>query len=178
MDRLGIAYFVTGSHAAMLYGEPRLTYDIDVAVHLRLGDLRPLVEMFAEPEFYLDADSLRQAVETDTQTNIIHVPSGVKIDLMHPPRTAYHEMRFSRARVITIANTEVRVAAPEDVILMKLVYYHEGKSEKHLRDIASILKVSEALIDRVYINRWAPSLGVGDAWRNFTAGSGDQDAGS
>lgn len=59
----------------------------------------------------------------------------------------------------------IRVAAPEDVILMKLVYYNMGQSEKHLRDIASMMRISPELIDRSYIERWAPQLGVLNGWR-------------
>ena len=56
-------------------------------------------------------------------------------------------------------------AAPEDVILAKLWYYHEGGSDKHLRDIAAMLQVSGEVIDRGYIDRWARELGYTEEWR-------------
>lgn len=55
-------------------------------------------------------------------------------------------------------------AAPEDVILMKLKYYEEGGSEKHLRDIRSVLTVQGDKIDRPYITAWAKRLGVREEW--------------
>jgi hypothetical protein len=57
------------------------------------------------------------------------------------------------------------VARPEDVILGKLWYYAEGGSEKHLRDIAAILKVSGTAVDQEYITRWAEKLGYADVWQ-------------
>ena len=30
LERLGIPYFVTGSTAGIVYGEPRLTHDVDI----------------------------------------------------------------------------------------------------------------------------------------------------
>ena len=47
-------------------------------------------------------------------------------------------------------------AHPEDVILGKLLYYQEGGSDKHLRDIAGILAISSHLIDHQRLCEWAP----------------------
>ena len=48
--------------------------------------------------------------------------------------------------------------------MKKLEYYREGGSEKHLRDIAGVLKVQGAGVDRRYIAEWAETLGVRDLW--------------
>jgi hypothetical protein len=57
------------------------------------------------------------------------------------------------------------VAAPEDVILGKLWYFQEGGSDKHLRDIAAMLEISDAEIDRQYIDQWAAQLGLTEPWQ-------------
>ena len=57
------------------------------------------------------------------------------------------------------------VAAPEDVILGKLVYYQEGGSEKHLRDIGGIVRISGDAVDRDYISKHASQLGVLAIWQ-------------
>ena len=44
-------------------------------------------------------------------------------------------------------------------------FYREGGSEKHLRDIASVLKIQGARIDRGYIDQWATTLGLQDIWQ-------------
>ena len=56
-------------------------------------------------------------------------------------------------------------ASPENVILMKLRYFQEGGSEKHLRDIASILLVQGEAVDRTYLDEWASKLGVAAEWQ-------------
>jgi len=58
-------------------------------------------------------------------------------------------------------------ASPEDVIIMKMVYYKEGESEKHLRDITSMLKISGDIIDRKYIEKWIGELGIEDIWKSI-----------
>jgi hypothetical protein len=57
------------------------------------------------------------------------------------------------------------MAAPEDVILGKLIYLREGGSEKHLRDIAGILNVSGASLDRDYISQFSSQLNIAKDWQ-------------
>lgn len=56
-------------------------------------------------------------------------------------------------------------ASPEDVILKKMEYYAEGGSEKHLRDISGMIKISAEIIDFAYISFWAGKLGLGEIWK-------------
>ena len=57
------------------------------------------------------------------------------------------------------------MARPEDVILSKMQYYKEGGSEKHLRDIAGMLKISGENIDFGYIASMVKRLDVEDVWQ-------------
>ena len=41
-----------------------------------------------------------------------------------------------------LSDREGYTARPEDLIISKMLYYREGGSEKHLRDITGMLKVS------------------------------------
>jgi hypothetical protein len=50
---------------------------------------------------------------------------------------------------------------------MKMVYYKEGESEKHLRDITSMFKISDDIIDRKYIEKWIGELGIEDIWKSI-----------
>jgi hypothetical protein len=54
------------------------------------------------------------------------------------------------------------MSAPEDVILMKLKFYKEGGSDKHLRDIASMMKISGDEMEKGYLEEWAGKLGVSE----------------
>jgi hypothetical protein len=56
-------------------------------------------------------------------------------------------------------------ASPEDIILAKMIYYREGKSEKHTRDITGMLKISANQIDRAYISEWANRLDLSGIWQ-------------
>ena len=48
-------------------------------------------------------------------------------------------------------------------------YYKRGGSDKHLRDITGILKVSGHDVDREYIITWAKKLGLMKIWEAVEA---------
>lgn len=165
LNQHGIRYFVSGSVASMHYGEARMTRDIDIVIHLRMGDISTMVEAFPEPEFYISREGILQALESDGQFNVIQSTTGLKVDFMCAEPSIYNDIRFKRARAVPMdRDVAVVYSAPEDVILMKLKYYKMGGSDKHLRDIASMVKVSGETFDRAYLDRWAQSLGVDEEW--------------
>ena len=87
------------------------------------------------------------------------------MDVIIRKKDAFDNSRFSRfKRLGATEDTEANFAAPEDVIIKKMEFYKEGASEKHLRDITGILKVSGDIIDYDYIRRWADVMGIEDIW--------------
>jgi hypothetical protein len=165
LETLGIPYLVTGAVAAIAYGEPRFTNDIDVVVDLPASKILELRARFPSPEYYVSELAIREAVARRHQFNIIHPGSGLKIDMIVRKDTPFDQGRFARQRRLPIApEAEASFASPEDVILKKLEYYREGGSEKHLRDIAGILKITGDRVDSDYISKWSKALGVAEIW--------------
>jgi nucleotidyltransferase AbiEii toxin of type IV toxin-antitoxin system len=165
LDAAGLRYFVTGSTATILYGEPRFTNDIDVVVDLSESAIADFCSRFPPEEFYVSESAAREAVRNKSQFNIIHPSSGLKADLMVPELTPFNKSRFDRARRIRPEeNFEVSFASPEDTILKKMEFYRLGGSEKHLRDITGVLTISRDQLDFGYLNRWAQEMGLADLW--------------
>jgi len=168
LEKCGIPYFITGAVAGIAYGEPRLTNDIDIVADIQVDQVAELRKFFPEDEYYFDADSATKAIRRRSQFKIIHPSSGLKIDMMIPTKQPFDKSRFARVRRMkSDPATEVNFASPEDVILKKMEYNREGHSEKHLRDILGILKVSGDLIDLDYLARWARDLGLDDIWTSL-----------
>jgi len=166
LEEQEITYLLVGSFASGVYGEPRLTHDIDVVVELRPDQVARLCAAFPAPEFYVSETAPGEAVAKGSQFNVIHPTSGNKIDFMIARQDAWGRSQISRRRREQILPGRLGyTAAPEDVILGKLWYYKEGESEKHLRDIAAMLKVSGEEIDTAYIAEWAQQLGLTAAWQ-------------
>lgn len=166
LEERGLGYFVTWSVASMAYGEARFTQDIDLVVECYPQQAASLCDEFPSPEFYADPEDARRSVERGGQFNIIWIPKGIKADILPFRGTPFDESRLSRARRVRLpSGGSAAFASPEDVILKKLEYYREGGSDKHLRDIAGMLRITGDEIDRAYIERWSRDLGVGNEWR-------------
>ncbi|MDI6733609.1 MAG: hypothetical protein QME51_03535 [Planctomycetota bacterium] len=165
-ESLGIPYFITGSIASMAYGEPRLTNDIDVVAKIEPEQITELKRWFPESEFYLDTEAVKEALEHSSQFNIIHPASGLKIDVIISKNDDFDDSRFRRIRKLhTAEDSQGNFSSPEDVIIKKMDFYRQGGSEKHLRDIIGIIKISGDSLNFNYINQWVNRLNLQDIWQ-------------
>lgn len=173
LDGLGIPYAIVGSWGSGMYGEPRFTRDIDIVLDLEASLVTEFCKMFPQGEFYLSESAVRHAVRSHFQFNLIHPASGNKIDFILPRPESWTGSQLLRRRKITLrggeAAFEVSVAAPEDLILGKLWYFAEGGGDRHLRDIAGILRVTGDGVDRAFVTQWATKLGYLDIWQQIIA---------
>jgi hypothetical protein len=168
LETIGLRYFVTGSMATIFFGEPRFTNDIDIVVDLPADKIAQLCAAFPSPDFYLSEETVRRAVSRRGQFNVIHPSSGLKVDMMVPTDSPFNRSRFARAKKIRPApDFDATFSSAEDVILKKMEAYREGGSEKHLRDITGVLKISGAKLECGYIEDWADRLGTAEIWREI-----------
>ncbi len=166
LERLGFPYCITGSVAASIYGEPRLTADIDVVLLLRAFDVVALREAFPDALYYVPPDETMIA-ETARPTrgmfNLIHHESQFKADIYVAVDDPLHRWALENRRRIDLDGQGIWVAPPEYVVLRKLEYLREGGSDKHVRDIHFMLAVTE--MDRDLISREVAARGLWSEWQ-------------
>ena len=168
VERLRLRYFVTGSTVTIFYGEPRFTNDIDIVVELPSTAVAEFCGQFPEEDFYVSEGAAADAVRHRSQFNIIHPRSGLKIDVIIPTDNEFNRSRFQRAKTVRAGvDWDATFASPEDAIVKKIQSFKEGGSDKHLRDIAGVLKTSGEVIDITYVERWAAILQLTDIWRGI-----------
>lgn len=168
LNTLGVPYMVSGSVAVIIYGEPRLTHDVDLIVVLDRGQIARLPEVFPPNEFYCppaEVIAVEAAREQRGHFNIIHHETGFKADVFLSGRDPLHAWGLARARRLEVEGQPLVVAPPEYVIIRKLEYYREGGSEKHLRDIRSMLTMSSQTIQIAELEQQIAARGLQDAWR-------------
>jgi hypothetical protein len=165
LERLDLPYFVTGSTVTIFYGEPRFTNDIDIVVDLPADAVEEFCRQFPEDEFYVSHEAALDAVHRRSQFNIIQPGSGLKVDVIVPALSEFNRTRFARARRVQAGTDwDASFSSPEDAMLKKMEFFSAGGSDKHLRDIAGVLKTSGSEIDTSYIDRWAALLGLTEIW--------------
>jgi hypothetical protein len=170
LERMNTPYLVVGSFASIAYGESRFTQDIDIIAAFQLKHVAELLTAFPADDFYLSEAAIRDAIRTSSQFNVIHPSSGNKIDFILPRADEWATVRMARRRPVRmLPDRDVMTAAPEDVILGKLWYFSEGGGDRHLRDIAGILRVTGDGVNRAEVERWASKLGYLEIWQQIVA---------
>lgn len=159
----GIPYMVTGSMATNFYATPRMTRDIDLVVELGEAEVERIVALF-EDEYYIDRDMVEQAVRTRSMFNMINNALVVKVDCVVRKDSEYRREEFSRRRTVIIDGQPVTIVAPEDLILSKLEWAKESRSQMQLDDVRNLI-TSVQNLDRAYLNRWADRLGLAALYR-------------
>ena len=168
MNRAGLRYVIGGSVAAIFYGEPRFTQDVDMVVFLNEVNIRQLPEIFPSKEFYLPPP---EAIVTEVartqrgQFNIIHLETMFKADIYPTGRDEFNAWAFRNKRPVIYEGETLVLAPPEYVIVRKLEYFREGGSDKHLRDIRGILNVSGQQIHQADLDEWIQRCGVETEWK-------------
>jgi len=167
LETIGAPYMVTGATAAILYGQPRLTNDLDVVLSLDDVALAALIRAFPEDEFYVPPESIIRAERARSHRghfNIIHHESGYKADIYLTGSDALHAWALPlRLRLQWSDGMEISVAPPEYVVLRKLEYYREGRSAKHPLDIRAIHEITG--VDEAAMAPWLERMGLGDLWQ-------------
>lgn len=172
LNQAGIRYVVSGSVAAIFYGEPRLTHDVDFVVFLRADDVRRLLEVFPAKDFYLPPVETMLAEigrEHSGHFNLVHRETGFKADIYPTGRDELNAWAFRSKRVVDFEGEPVTLAAPEYVIVRKLEYYREGRAEKHLRDIRAMLAVSGEQLDQADLQAWIQRRSLETEWSHVAA---------
>jgi len=158
LEQAGVPYMVSGSLAMNYYAQPRMTRDIDLVVEMQRGNIAPLQEILGD-DYYFSPEAAAAALARRTMFNLIHQRYLIKVDCIVRKETAYRKLEFSRRRKVEVLGVQFYIVAPEDLILSKLDWAKESRSEMQLSDVRNLLDDASDL-DRTYLAEWAEKLGL------------------
>ncbi len=164
LELAGGRYLVGGSLASSANGEPRQTNDIDLAVELASEQVQNFVAGLGG-DFYADADDIRDAFRGGLSANLVHLPTGLKIDMFPKVPGGFDESEFQRRRLVKLEGVRsFYLESAEDTVVRKLIWYRKGGevSERQWADVLGILRVQGERLDPSYLRRWAAETGVSD----------------
>lgn len=165
LDEHAVSYALGGSLASSMFGEPRGTIDIDMAIRLEQRQLADLVNTL-EVEFYVPVEAARQAVEQSTSFNLID-DDGLKVDLFVLGDTALDRHQLEHRQRILVTQDPPQylwVSAPGSQVLRKLEWYQAGGSvsERQWRDVVGILRAQRSTLDLADLTHMAQAIGLGE----------------
>lgn len=172
LEATGAPYMITGATAAILYGQPRVTNDLDVVVALDDESRARLLLAFPEAEFYVPPEAVIRSEQARRQRghfNLIHHETGYKADIYLVGSDPLHAWAMPlRRRLRWNAELEFQVAPPEYVVLRKLEYFREGGSAKHPLDIRSIHETTG--LDEAAMQPWVDRMNLNSLWEQIKTG--------
>jgi len=148
LDENSIPYMIIGGQAVLLYGEPRLTRDIDVTLGVGIDLLGKLIEISKKLNLTPLPLDTAKFVEQTMVFPAKDDKTGIRIDFIFS-FTAYERQAIQRAKEIPIKKAVVKFASPEDVIIHKIF---AGRA-RDLDDVRSIL-VKNPSLNFPYIRKW------------------------
>ena len=156
-----IDYMLTGSVAMNYYAQPRMTRDIDVVVALNSNHIDTITGLFGS-DYYVTREAAAYAIANESVFNLIHHETIIKVDCIVSKSSDYRRLEFERRRTIAIQDFEVWIVSQEDLIISKLDWAKDSRSELQLRDVKNLLATA---YDARYLEKWTRELGLYDLWQ-------------
>jgi hypothetical protein len=135
LSELRAQWYLFGAQAAMVWGRPRLTADIDVTVRQEPEDPERLVRTLEARGFALRVGDAVDFVRRTRVFPFLHIASGMPLDIVLAG-PGLEDLFLSRARPITMAGVVVPVISPEDLIATKIL----AGRPKDMEDVGGILR--------------------------------------
>jgi len=155
---------LTGSFASSYHGVPRATQGIDIVISATPDQLRSLVGLLPESEYYVDLEAMLDAQRRQTQFNLVDLATGWKVDLIMRKSRPFSSAEFDRRAAIDFQGLRLFIASAEDVIVSKLEWAKLGQSGRQIEDVSGILRIRWGELDRAYIERWVQELELRPQW--------------
>jgi hypothetical protein len=158
---LQVRWYLFGAQAALLYGASRLTADVDVTLHLPAGlDNATLTNGLNAHRFQVRITDPTFIAQTRV-IPVVHTASGLPADLVIAG-PGLEEAFLQRAVSRQIEGVSVPVAAPEDIVVMKIL----AARPKDFEDVVAILSAQGESLDmtlaRTVLEQLEEALGQSD----------------
>jgi hypothetical protein len=160
----GVPYMVIGGAANLVWGEPRLTRDVDATVQCDIARLSDLLAALA-PAF-LPRCQDPEAFVRQTRVLPLSYVDGIPVDLIFAG-ISYERAAIQRARRVRVGAAWVRIATAEDLIVHKAI----SSRSRDYEDVTGIIRRQGPNLDRQYldplIRGLAADLERPDIWERY-----------
>lgn len=152
LKRKRIPYMIIGGQAVLLYGEPRLTKDVDVTLGIGIDGLGKVITAAKRLKLKILVSDVEEFVSETMVLPTTDERSASRVDFIFSS-SAYERMAIGRAVSVRLGRTLVKFASLEDLIIHKIV---SGRA-RDLEDIKSVL-LKNPRYDVRYISAWLRKL--------------------
>ena len=159
LEKISARYVVVGSTAASAWGVARSTRDIDVVAVITRETVDTFLRALGNNEIYVPVDEAKVATIKGGSFNVLHTTTGGKVDVfVCQTSDAFESSRLDRRVKLQVLGIDTWVSTPEDVVLSKLLWRVQTRSEVQWRDCVEVAATQK--LDVKYLRIWATELGL------------------
>lgn len=148
LDESSLPYMVIGGQAVLLYGEPRLTRDIDITLGVNIEKLADLLKAIKKIGLTPLPENINDFVNKTFVLPVKDDATDIRVDFVFS-QTSYEKQAIDRAVMHKIDETGIAFASLEDMIIHKIF---SGRP-RDMEDARSIL-IKNPDYDKDYIIKW------------------------
>lgn len=143
-----------GGQAVLVYGEPRLTKDIDISLGTGPEKLPDVLAIARNLKLKVLVESPQEFVRETMVLPCLESESGIRVDFIFAV-SPYEQRALERVHQVKIGSAQVRFASPEDLIIHKMI----AGRPRDLEDVQSVLLKNPG-VELAYIRRWLMEFSV------------------
>ena len=148
LNKHRIPYMIIGGQAVLLYGEPRLTKDIDVTLGIGIDGFEVIMKTVQNLALRILVNNPREFVQQTMVFPVMDEKSGIRIDFIFS-FSPYEKQAIERAKDVKLGRATVKFASLEDLVIHKII---AGRA-RDLEDVRSML-LKNTDYDVGYISKW------------------------
>ena len=130
------------------------------------NNIYQLVEALETAGFYCPPGSVKDIEEGRGMVlSVTHMTLVLNADIVLNSNTEFDSSKMARRRLEALDEAGVEqfwIASPEDIVLAKLLWRQQSRSQKQWNDVLGILKVQAEILERSYLTEWGQQLGLMD----------------
>ncbi len=161
LNKHSLPYMIIGGQAVLLYGEPRLTRDIDITLGVNVDYIKKLLAVVRELSLKPIPEDIESFVRQTMVLPALDKATGIRVDFIFS-FTPYEIQAIKRSKRVKILKQEVSFASPEDVIIHKIFAGRPRDTE----DVKTIILKNPG-IDIKYIKKWLRKFDASSDKKNF-----------
>jgi predicted nucleotidyltransferase len=148
LDEKGLEYMIIGGQAVLIYGEPRLTKDVDITLGISANGFENVTDIVERLNLKILVQNPKDFVKENFVLPLIDNETGFRVDFIFS-FSEYEKTALKRVNRVKIDDVEVRFVSIEDLIIHKMI----ASRERDIEDVRKIL-IKNKDIDFEYILNW------------------------
>ena len=148
LEHAGVPYMVFGGQAVLLYGELRVTRDIDVALGVEPREAAPVLAMIGELGLQILVSDVEEFLRQTFVLPAMDPETGIRVDFVFS-LSRYEREALRRAGRVAIDGVDVRFISVEDLIIQKVI----AGRPRDLEDVKTVILKNPGF-DRDYVENW------------------------